>query len=549
MKSLGRYLHRLYTELYVAWHLDRWAGLWDKACNGLHPEMDYERWTSKVDALSESDRTAIRRDFEAMRPPPSFALLIIDTDDAVERTLSSLALQLYPIWRAYVMNGLVGGISPCEHLDERVQLITRGISFAEFANTVSADYVALLSAGDMLAEHALYLAAHCATRHHPDLIYADEDTLDDAGIRCSPCFKPDWDADLEASSHYIGRPAFFRRSLVAASSPTQSEPEWSLARSLSGPVHHLPFVLCHRRQRSAYSEHRQFPMPEPPPLVSIIIPTRNALPFLSRCVTSLTRLTRYASMELLIIDNRSDDPEALDWLAAQAESGTARILRYDAPFNFSAIINHAVAHAGGKVLCLLNNDTEITHPGWLEEMVALAMRPDVGAVGALLKHADGTIQHAGIVLGLGNGHVAGHLYAGAPPDEAGLCGLLRHPRQCTAVTAACMVLRKDVFLAAGGMDADALPIAFNDVDLCLKIRALGYRIVWTPHAEMIHHESASRSSDMRPDQIERFIAEARTMRQRWHPLVDPAYNPNLSLSHAHPSLARHPRVGKPWYQA
>ncbi|MFN3295952.1 glycosyltransferase [Caldimonas sp.] len=271
------------------------------------------------------------------------------------------------------------------------------------------------------------------------------------------------------------------------------------------------------------------------PLVSIIIPTRDQLDLLRRCVESLLEKTRYPHYELLIVDNQSTTEEARQWLDAVASFGENRIrvLRYDHPFNFSAMNNLAVEHARGDVVVLLNNDTAIIEPGWLDAMLNHALRPEVGAVGAKLLYPDGTVQHAGVVLGLRG--PADHPFLGEPMDAAGTMQRLRVDQNYSALTAACLMIRKSVYQEVGGMDEVAFKVSYNDVDLCLKVAAAGYLNVWTPHALVMHEGSVSQKQldpQAHEAKRQRFAAEQDALYAKWMPLIanDPAYNRNLSLN-------------------
>jgi GT2 family glycosyltransferase len=266
---------------------------------------------------------------------------------------------------------------------------------------------------------------------------------------------------------------------------------------------------------------------------------------LRRCLDGLFHCTDYPNKEIIVVDNNSDDPETIDYLARLASAGRIRLLKYDAPFNFSAINNMAVSCSAGELVCLLNNDVEPINQDWLREMVSQAGRHEIGAVGAMLYYPDDTIQHAGVVL---NGIVAGHLYAGFPkgyPGEGNRASLVQN---LSAVTAACLVVRRELWDDVGGMDEENLTVAFNDVDFCLKVRQLGYRNLWTPFAELYHHESASRGREDTPEKLARVSKEIVCMQQRWGELLknDPAWNPNLELDGAWPRPAHPPRSEKPW---
>jgi O-antigen biosynthesis protein len=285
--------------------------------------------------------------------------------------------------------------------------------------------------------------------------------------------------------------------------------------------------------------------------VSLVIPTRNALALVRRCVDSLLEKTTYPSFEILLVDNGSDDPAALAYFATLADGShplltprhTARVLRYDGVFNYSAINNFAVREAAGDVIGLMNNDLEVITPDWLEEMASQALRPAIGCVGAMLYYPNDTIQHAGTVLGVGG--VAGHAFRDFARGTEGRFNRARLVQNYTAVTAACLVIRKAIYGQVGGLDEETLAVAFNDVDFCLKVRAAGYRNLWTPFAEFYHHESASRGADDTPEKENRFRTEVEAMLERWGQALqyDPAYNPNLTLELNDFTLASPPQ---PW---
>ncbi len=283
-----------------------------------------------------------------------------------------------------------------------------------------------------------------------------------------------------------------------------------------------------------------------PPKVSIIIPTRNAEGLLRLSVGSLLAKTAYPNFEIIVVNHRSDDPGTLAYFAELRTAGV-RILDYDAPFNFSALNNFAAREAQGSILAFLNNDLEVISPDWLGEMAAQALRPEIGAVGAMLYYPNDTVQHAGAVLGLtGPAHgdgVAGHAFKCAARGSEGQRNRLRLVQNYSAVTAACLVIRREIFEAVGGFNEADLPVAFNDIDLCLRVRHAGYRNLWTPFAEFYHHESATRGAEDTPEKVERFQREVAYMRRKWGRLLDrdPAYNPNLSLRHEDFSLAFPPR--------
>ena len=275
------------------------------------------------------------------------------------------------------------------------------------------------------------------------------------------------------------------------------------------------------------------------PLVSIVICTRDHEALLRRAVESIRSLSTYPHYELVIVDNGSRDPQAVAYLASLASQPGIQVIRDDSPFNYSRLNNTAVTHCRGEVLCLLNDDIEVITPNWLEEMVAFAIKPDVGAVGARLWYPDGTLQHGGVIIGAGG--VAGHAHLRLPKGSPGYFGRAVLQQELSAVTGACLMVRRTVFAEVGGLD-EQIAVAFNDIDFCLRLRGAGYRNIWTPFAELIHHESASRGPEDNPEKIARFQREVRLMHERWGDVLagDPYYNPNLSMRSGDYSLDRSP---------
>jgi GT2 family glycosyltransferase len=442
-----------------------------------------------------------------------------------------------------------------------------GMALAQAGN---AAYVLVAAHGCILADGALHrIAAEIAAHPNAGLIYADEDCIDAQGRRHDPFLKPAWSIDLAFEQDLVGGFGVFRRALLegidaplAADDGTVQDLGLQVAAS---HVHHIPAILSHRtgqpplapsaaavqaalagRQHgptrpslipSPFGRGRgriRWDLQAPEPLVSLIVPTRDRPELLARCAEGVLHRTDYPALELIIADNGSQEPETHRLLAQLARDPRVRVLPAPGPFNYSAINNAAAAAAAGEVLVLLNNDVDVTGPGWLREMAGHAMRPDVGAVGARLLFGNGTIQHAGVVLGVGEFEggpgIAGHFGFHAPAAAEGHGGQFVLTREVSAVTGACLALRRSVFQRAGGLDAANLPIALNDVDLCLRIRAMGLRIIWTPFAELHHLESASRGSDQAPGAAERFRRECRYLRDRWGPVLDadPFYNPGFS---------------------
>lgn len=430
------------------------------------------------------------------------------------------------------------------------------------------EFVCFLQAGDRLTSDAISRVAACIDGYPKfKLIYSDHDYLLNGKHRCFGEFKPDWNYELSLARFYLHTPVFISASTLAQQASGGRLEPFSLPDAVfrlyenhgSESIAHIPAILCHRPYsrrekrdaeieiyRKAVADHLKrrgekanieinreaargltvrFPPGRERPQVSIIIPTRNRADLLRTCIESIKARTDYPNYEILVIDNGSDDPGTLAYFR-ELENGGVRVIPDPSPFNFSAINNRAAEHAGGEFLAFLNNDIEVITPHWLGEMLGLAQRPGIGAVGARLWYPNDRLQHAGVIL---VGGVAGHAHKFLPKGLPGYCDRAVLLQEFSAVTAACMVIRKTVFESIGGFDP-ALAVAFNDVDFCLRLKASGYRNVWTPEAELYHHESLSRGNDTDPDKIERFRRECAYMRERWGDLLrnDPAYSPNLA---------------------
>jgi GT2 family glycosyltransferase len=572
----------------------------------------YQEWINAYDTLSAADKAAIRAHIATFRHSPRISVLmpVYNTPEQwLRRAIESVRCQLYPHWELCIADDA----SPAPHvrplieeyrqLDPRIRVVFREqnghISAASNSalELATGEFAALLDHDDELAEHALYLVAELLNRHQgADIIYSDEDKIDEAGRRFEPFCKPAWNPDLFLAQNYLSHLGVYRTDLLRRVGGFRQGFEGSqdydlaircVAATKAEHIRHIPFILYHWRAIAgstalstaqkgyaedaavrALGEHfravnpaitvepggwpttyrARYPLPDPPPRVTIMIPTRDGLSLLRRCVTSIREKTAYPDYELLIVDNRSTDPATLSYLEGLAASGAARVLPYDGEFNFSAINNFAARQATGGILCLLNNDMAVITPEWLMEMVTQALRPEIGAVGAKLAYPDDRIQHAGIILGLMG--VANHSHQFRSRHLPGYFAQLKVPRSVAAVTGACLVVRRELFDLVGGLDETHLPVAFNDVDFCLRLNEAGYRTLWTPYAELYHHESASRGSDQAGERRARLAAETAYMQKRWGARLmnDPYYSPNLSLERNDFSLARPPRVVKPWVE-
>jgi len=446
------------------------------------------------------------------------------------------------------------------------------------------EWVAMLDHDDILEPHALAEVALeiCA---HPDaeLIYSDEDKIDVDGRRFDPFFKPDFSRELFRSQNYLNHLTVHRADNIRAVGGWRIGFEGSqdydlnlriVERIDATRIRHIPKVLYHwraikgstalagsekdyafeagrraleenvaRMGLSAQVEHApetpfyrlHFSVPDPQPLVSLIIPTRDRVALLRDCLESIWEKTTYRNYEIIVVDNGSKDPDALKYFHKLESKRNCRILQYNKDFNYSAINNFAANKSGGEILGLINNDIKVISPDWLEEMVSWAIQKDIGCVGAKLYYENGRIQHAGVITGVGG--VAGHSHKYFDRRDPGYFYRLKVVQNLSAVTGACLVVRKSVFDEVGGLNEKDLPIAFNDVDFCLRVRQAGYLNVWTPYAELYHLESISRGAEDDPEKIRRFQAEIAYMKNRWTLIPDPYYSVNLTLDREDFSLA------------
>ena len=580
-------------------------------------DKDYRAWIQAYDTLSDEDRDAIRHHIDRLRQRPIISVVMTTySSDAymLYDAVASVLTQLYPHWELCIADdaspepGKRLAVAAFAGEDPRIKFVQRETNGGIAAATNSAlalatgEFVAFLDHDDILAERALYeIAAELDLHPNADLIFSDEDKIDEKGQRSQPHHKTAWNAELMLGVNAANHLTVIRRSLVSALGGVRESFDGAqdhdlvlraAERATPARIRHIPWVLYHWRQRTtsgsfsrtraaecaaaaarAVGEHLERtgqpatveevdltarwlrvrrPLPDPKPMVSLIVPTRDRADLLAQAADGVLAGTDYGPLELLIIDNGSEDPATHALLERLKADPRVRILSAPGPFNFSGLNNLAAAGARGEVLVLLNNDISMIRPDWLDEMIAQAIRPNVGAVGAKLYYPDDTLQHAGVVLGVGDvpEKVAGHLYAGAG-DGPGYQGHLALARNVSAVTAACLAIRKAVYDEVGGMDAQHLAVAFNDVDLCLKIRDAGYDIVWTPHAALYHHESASRGSDLAPEKLARFQAEVRVMRDRWGPVLDtdPFYGPVFDKRYTNYRLGGPPDRVAPWLRA
>jgi GT2 family glycosyltransferase len=489
----------------------------------------YTTWTRVFDERPQEHRARHQERQSTLDRRPLISVV-------VDRLDANLQQQIYPAWE----------LVPAANL-----------------KSAKGEYVLLGSRDTRLRAHALLELALTLNRYPlADLVYWDEDYLGTDGVRHDPLFKPAWAPDYFLSFDYIG-PLLVRRARLVEIAGLEPSSDAALTLRLATSVApssivHIAKVLSHR-DRAAMAERPALrerditpiaralfpgcsialdsepplprithPLPNPAPLVSLIISTRDRADLLENCIASIRSHTAYSPVEIIIVDNDSKEPATRRLFKRLAADQNIRIVPSPGRFNYSALNNLGARQAKGTVLGLLNNDIEAVDPGWLTEMVSHALRPDIGCVGAKLLYPDGRIQHAGVYIGVGG--VAGHGFRFADRQAPGYMNRLRTVQDVSAVTAACLLIRKNVFEEVGGLDADHLTVTLNDVDLCLKVRNAGYRNIWTPFAELIHHESVSRGQDYSREKVTRLAGELEMFRQRWAANLfnDPYYSPNLS---------------------
>jgi len=566
--------------------------LWKKGDGGT-----YEEWLEDYDTPNAVEEQEALHSEKRKASMPTIAVLLRSTNGdptALRRSLASVRAQVYPHWQLNFA-GTDAALSAIRNDVGALSQSGRRVILARYPlGTVVAPtgiFITALTEGDTLSPYALHHLAQQIIRHpEVDLLYSDGDSVDDRGKHHSPRFATSWNSELMWHSPPAQDLLTFRDTLFLEREGWHetlhpSIADWDLllriGRSLPREcIDHIPHVLYHRHLSSCMDIKSQrdmkerveynlgqfsiaglntgeriwpvfsdlgrewqiaWPLPSPAPLVSIIVPTHNRADLLRVALDSLFAKTNYAHFEIIIVDHASDDPKTLAYLNELGrQHANVRVICAEGPFNWSRLNNLGAKGAKGDVLLFLNNDVEITEGGWLRELASQALRPNVGAVGACLLYPDGTIQHAGIVLGMTG--VAGHVFRTLKPGAKTLAGTPDVSREVTAVTGACLAVRRIVFEEAGGFDED-LAVGYNDVDFCLRLRSRWLRNIYTPFARLIHHESVSRRESDR-ESLRKAAAseEARIVLKRWPKEFqqDAFYSPNLSLEHEIPTLGDPP---------
>lgn len=497
----------------------------------------------------------------------------------LKQAIESVLKQIYPYWEICIANDgsdkqdLKELLENMRKKDERIKVVHLpdhtgivGVTNAALS-LANGEFVGFLNHNDKLAIHALLQIANLINKNpEVDVIYTDEDCLIENNKRCNPLFKPDWSPDLLLSMNYIGHFLVVRRRLVreleGLRPGTDGSQDYDLVLRVTEKtkrIAHIPEILYHRRiasssvskgtKKNTYEQdkekevisaallrrrlkgrvtqisegrYRIIYQVQGNPLVSIIIPTKDKAILLEKCINSIREKSSYKNYELVIVDNESKDKATLEYFAQIIQIPICKVIPFNKRFNYAEINNFTVSQAKGEYIVFLNNDIEVISSNWLEEMLGYAQQSRVGTVGAKLLFPNKTVQHGGVILGLRK--VVGHAFYGLPASNPGYMGLATVTRNCSAVTAACMMLRRSVFEEAGGFD-EKLDVAYNDVDFCLRIIQKGHYIVWTPHAVLYHHESATRGQYWPERNIKYFC-------EKWKDILehgDPFYNINLTL--------------------
>lgn len=434
---------------------------------------------------------------------------------------------------------------------------------ATFGNS---EYVCFQKEGDRFLPNALQFLSKRLEKTKPDLVYWDNTFITADLKRDGHYFKPKWSPDYLLCFNYIDRAAAMKVSVLSTSFYQLAQTDWQVAiytlflsrvKQPEGqpPLHiskPLQELMAEKEEVSHARRHRETSeitklMPDlqledtkigirvvsrearSDISCSIIIPTRDGYQILKKCIDSILQSDIRESDEIIIVDNQSKCEKTLNYLEELRNLANVRVLNFDFPFNYSSINNFAVSQVDSEVIVLLNNDVEIITTSWLQDLKVNAVRSEVGCVGAKLFYPDGTIQHGGVILGYGG--VADHAFKYELTDSPGYMYRLQTDQNYSAVTAACLAVKKDIYEAVGGLEETRLAVAFNDIDFCLKVRSLNKRNLWLSRVELVHYESKSRGRDVRGEALERFVSEIAYMKERWSTSLkyDPYYSKSLSL--------------------
>ncbi len=567
-------------------------------------DKKYNAYLNELEPLLEHDADTIKQWLDLNRDAPLISIIVptYNTNSThLRECIESVRRQRYQNWELCISDDCSSSkhihsiLRDYQSRDHRIKLIIRKSNghickaSNDALNLATGEYVALLDHDDILSDNALYwVARELQKKPYANLIYSDEDKIDDNGARSCPHFKPAFNLDLLLSYNFISHLGVYRRDVITKIGGFRAGLEGSqdhdlalrtVLESSSDQIVHIPRVLYHWRahpestastpdskdyttesglkavQHYLDKQHErggveatarvqaknrfycQWQMPKEQPSVELIIPTRDQAEVLKLAINSIISKTDYQDYTITIVDNQSTQSSTrklFEKITAKHPE-KIKIIKYNKKFNYSAINNFAVARSRADIIVLVNNDVEVISKNWLSEMVSHASRPDVGCVGAKLYYSNGTIQHGGVIIGIGQ--VAGHAHKYFPGDSPGYVDRLQYAQQVTAVTAACLAIRRNIYNNVGGLNEQDLTIAFNDIDFCLRVHARGFRNIFAPKAELYHHESISRGSEDSPEKQKRFKREIDYMLRQYDIQdneelpSDIFYNPNLTKIH------------------
>lgn len=527
----------------------------------------YLYWVQRIEKAAEAARNAgtevARWSWQEL-----FSVVVCQQDGEgqgwLEACVGNLDAQIYTNWELLVVR-TVGG-SEITTSDTRVRIIDRpsrtsGEALKAAAEQARGVYLLPVPQGAKLPPMSLFRYAEALQTDGADLLFGDHDELNADGSRNRPWFKPRWNEELALAQDYVSQAMIVRTSAARVAdfaSARGSAASYALALSVGcrkgAVVRHIPHVQAHLSASVGHADQAErldaveaqlagtgasvsrgahgttrvdWPLPRPLPLVSIIVPTRDRVDLLRACLSSIDAATSYQRFEIIVVDNGSEHADSLTYLSELDQRCDVRVIRDERPYNYAQLNNFAATEAKGEYLCLLNNDTEVIESEWLTALMRQATRDHVGAVGARLVYEDDSIQHAGVAIGIGG--AAGHVHRFQKREAEGYFARSHAAHYVSAVTAACLVVEKRKFLGVGGFDEQHFAVAFNDVDLCLKLKRAGWCNVYTPHATLIHYESKSRGKDFSPQHIERYRRELSTLQERWgtRDYLDPLHHIHL----------------------
>lgn len=600
--KVGKY-QKKGMEYLKAYGVRALAGkVWKKVSQKRVAAQDYTEWLPRHLPTSAELKQQRSIKFE-YAPKISLVVPLYKTKpEYLQALVDSLKAQTYSNWELCLSDGS-GKDSPLTEIlekykkeDGRIKVISneKALQISENTNAAisiaTGDYIAFGDHDDVLTAHAFYECVQALNQDREiEVLYSDEDKMAMEGERCAkpyfePHFKPDFNIDLLHTTNYICHLFVVKKELLERVGGLRSEFDGAqdydfIFRCVENTTHiyHIPKILyhwrCHKDSTAENPESKKYAFEagkraiqahyerigvkaevkfgeypglyrtkylwEEKPLVSILIPNKDHTDDLERCISSVEEKSSYRNFEYIIIENNSTEEKTFAYYKElEARNKKVRVVYWDGEFNYSKINNFGAKYAKGEYLLLLNNDTEVINPDWLEEMLGYCMRKDVGIVGARLYYPDDTIQHAGVVIGFGG--IAGHCFVQQPRNATGYCHRIICAQDYSAVTAACMMVKRSVFEEVGELTTD-LAVAFNDVDFCLKVGRAGYLVVYNPYVELYHYESKSRGLEDTPEKKARFAAEIAKVEELWpniFQIPDPYYNPNLTLISQDFSLKR-----------